>query len=164
MINKNFEEYPEHRIGFFKLLQSINLHCFDALLALAKPQFRMFMDSIVWSFKHTMREIGEVGLSVCVDLLANLSNCDKQLANQFYRDYYVSLLQDIFFVLTSTSHKAGFRLQSIILLELLRLVESNTITIPLYDPQVVLNQPSNQEFLSKFIGDMLQAAFPHLQP
>jgi exportin-1 len=29
MINKNFEEYPEHRIGFFKLLQAINLHCFD---------------------------------------------------------------------------------------------------------------------------------------
>jgi hypothetical protein len=29
MINKNFEEYPEHRFGFFKLLQAINLSCFD---------------------------------------------------------------------------------------------------------------------------------------
>jgi exportin-1 len=28
MINKNFEEYPEHRSGFFKLLQAINQHCF----------------------------------------------------------------------------------------------------------------------------------------
>jgi exportin-1 len=32
MINKNFEEYPEHRIGFFKLLQAINLHCFDGII------------------------------------------------------------------------------------------------------------------------------------
>ena len=29
MINKNFEEYPEHRIAFFKLLQAINSNCFD---------------------------------------------------------------------------------------------------------------------------------------
>jgi exportin-1 len=28
MINKNFEEYPEHRVGFFKLLQAINQYCF----------------------------------------------------------------------------------------------------------------------------------------
>ena len=34
MINKNFEEYPEHRIGFFKLLQAINLHCFDGIFCL----------------------------------------------------------------------------------------------------------------------------------
>jgi exportin-1 len=29
MINKNFEEYPEHRVSFFKLLQAINQHCFE---------------------------------------------------------------------------------------------------------------------------------------
>jgi exportin-1 len=164
MINKNFEEYPEHRIGFFKLLQSINSNCFNALLTLGKPQFKMFMDSIVWSFKHTMREIGEVGLSICVELLSNFSKCDRQLANSFYHDYYVSLLQDIFFVLTSTSHKGGFGLQSLILMELLQLIKTNTITIPLYEPNQVVGTPSNEEFLSKFICDMLQAAFPHLQP
>jgi len=29
MINKNLEEYPEHRIHFFRLLQSITAHCFE---------------------------------------------------------------------------------------------------------------------------------------
>lgn len=28
MINQDFQEYPEHRTGFFKLLRSINLSCF----------------------------------------------------------------------------------------------------------------------------------------
>lgn len=28
MINQDFSEFPEHRIGFFKLLRAINLTCF----------------------------------------------------------------------------------------------------------------------------------------
>ena len=28
MINQDFAEYPEHRVGFFKLLRAINLNCF----------------------------------------------------------------------------------------------------------------------------------------
>ncbi len=28
MINKDFSEFPEHRVEFFNLLRSINLHCF----------------------------------------------------------------------------------------------------------------------------------------
>lgn len=28
MINRDFSEYPEHRVGFFKLLRAINLNCF----------------------------------------------------------------------------------------------------------------------------------------
>ena len=32
MINKDFSEYPEHRVEFFKLLRSINLNCFPGKL------------------------------------------------------------------------------------------------------------------------------------
>ena len=31
MINKDFEEYPEHRTNFFLLLQAVNSHCFAGL-------------------------------------------------------------------------------------------------------------------------------------
>ena len=34
MINKDFEEYPEHRTNFFILLQAVNSHCFAG-----KPQW-----------------------------------------------------------------------------------------------------------------------------
>ena len=32
MINKDFSEFPEHRVEFFKLLRAINLHCFPGML------------------------------------------------------------------------------------------------------------------------------------
>jgi exportin-1 len=32
MINKDFTEYPEHRVGFYKLLRAINQQCFPGKL------------------------------------------------------------------------------------------------------------------------------------
>jgi hypothetical protein len=32
MINQDFAEFPEHRVGFFKLLRAINLTCFPGEL------------------------------------------------------------------------------------------------------------------------------------
>lgn len=32
MINKDFSEFPEHRVEFFNLLRAINLHCFPGQL------------------------------------------------------------------------------------------------------------------------------------
>ena len=80
MINQDFSEYPEHRVGFFKLLRTFNMHCFpgmcwhlskemwradilSALLGLPPPQFKMFIDSIIWAIKHTMRDIADMGLN-----------------------------------------------------------------------------------------------------
>ena len=34
MINKNLEEFPEHRTNFFRMLQSITQHCFEGLSGL----------------------------------------------------------------------------------------------------------------------------------
>jgi exportin-1 len=82
MINQDFAEYPEHRVGFFKLLRAINIHCFPgmppfcdsdmhvndanfclALLSIPPQQFKLFMDSIIWAIKHTMRDIADTGLN-----------------------------------------------------------------------------------------------------
>ncbi|KAK7834520.1 hypothetical protein U0070_017706 [Myodes glareolus] len=64
MINKDFEEYPEHRTNFFLLLQAVNSHCFPAFLAIPPAQFKLVLDSIIWAFKHTMRNVADTG--VCV--------------------------------------------------------------------------------------------------
>lgn len=107
MITKDFAEYPEHRTGFYSMLRAINRHCFPALLELAPAQFKLFIDSIVWGFKHTMRDIADIGLEICGELIDNVSRTDAAVAGAFYQSYYLSILQDIFFVLTDRDHKSG---------------------------------------------------------
>lgn len=34
-----------------------------ALLELPPAEFKMFMDSIIWAIKHTMRDIADTGLN-----------------------------------------------------------------------------------------------------
>ncbi|KAG1048691.1 hypothetical protein G6F43_008940 [Rhizopus delemar] len=164
MITKDFAEYPEHRTGFYSMLKAINRHCFPALLELAPGQFKLFIDSIVWGFKHTMRDIADIGLEICGELIDNISRTDAAIAGAFYQSYYLSLLQDIFFVLTDSDHKSGFKGQTEVLARLFQLVSSNMITAPLFDPSQVSNPTmTNADFLREHVSTLLQNAFPHLQ-
>ncbi|BFZ54615.1 Karyopherin transporter [Savitreella phatthalungensis] len=165
MINKDFAEFPEHRAGFFKLLRAVNLNCFEALLRLPAAQFKLVIDSLCWAFKHTMRDIADTGLNICLELINNIAAADTQISNAFYQSFFLPLLQDVFFVLTDSDHKAGFRLQSVILARMFGLVESKQIQAPLYDPSQVSNpHMSNEEYLREYVSKILHNAFPHLQP
>ncbi|KAI9209722.1 CRM1 C terminal-domain-containing protein [Polychytrium aggregatum] len=165
MINTNFEEFPEHRVSFFRLLQVINANCFPALLQLAGPQFKLFMDSVTWAFKHTMRDISETGLTIMLELLLNFAKTDKAISNAFFQSYYINIMQDVFFVLTNTMHKSGFKTQTLILMNMFQFVDTNVITAPLFNPAQVANpNMTNQEFVSEFVSNLLQGAFTHVQP
>ena len=68
MITRNFEDYPEHRLKFFALLHAITNHCFKCLFIMSPAQLKLVIDSIVWAFRHTERNVAETGL-----LLLNVS-------------------------------------------------------------------------------------------
>uniref|UniRef100_A0AAZ3S112 Exportin-1 n=1 Tax=Oncorhynchus tshawytscha TaxID=74940 RepID=A0AAZ3S112_ONCTS len=74
MINKDFEEYPEHRTHFFYLLQAVNSQCFPAFLSIPPAQFKLVLDSIIWAFKHTMRNVADTGLTMHASILAYMFN------------------------------------------------------------------------------------------
>ncbi|PFH52443.1 hypothetical protein AMATHDRAFT_74235 [Amanita thiersii Skay4041] len=166
MINQDFAEYPEHRVGFFKLLRAINLNCFPALLAIPPNQFKLFMDSIIWAIKHTMRDIAETGLNLCMEVINNFaSTTDPNVGNAFFQQYFLSIVQDIFFVLTDADHKSGFKLQSALLARMFQLVETNAIQSPLFDrSQVPDASVTNAVFLREYCANLLKSAFPHVQP
>ena len=107
MINKDFHEYPEHRVEFFKLLQAVNLYCFQALLKLDGAQFKFVIDSCMWASKHDNREVENTGLTMCLELMNNMAETDPQTSSIFFRQFFISILQDVFFVLTDSDHKAG---------------------------------------------------------
>lgn len=107
MINKDFAEYPEHRVEFFKLLKAINFYCFPALLKLDGRQFKFVIDSCMWASKHDNREVENTGLSMCIELMDNMADTNPETSSVFFRQFFVVILQDVFFVLTDTDHKAG---------------------------------------------------------
>ncbi|CAN7994790.1 unnamed protein product [Ixodes hexagonus] len=106
MINKDFEEFPEHRTNFFLLLQAVVTHCFPALLNIPPAQFKLVLDSIIWAFKHTMRNVADVGLQILYQLLQNIAG-EEMASQSFYQTYYTDVMQHLFSVVTDTSHTAG---------------------------------------------------------
>ncbi|CAE6515901.1 Exportin-1 [Rhizoctonia solani] len=165
MISKDFAEYPEHRSGFFKLLRAIDMYCFPALLSLPAMQFKLLFDSIIWAIKHTMRDIADTGLNLLLEIINNFSSAEEAIANSFFQQYYLPMLQDTFFVLTDSDHKSGFKHQSLMLQRLFQLVESNSIHAPLFDPSTQPSPPpTNQQFLREYTATLLKNAFPHLTP
>uniref|UniRef100_A0AAZ3QE89 Exportin-1 n=1 Tax=Oncorhynchus tshawytscha TaxID=74940 RepID=A0AAZ3QE89_ONCTS len=158
MINKDFEEYPEHRTHFFYLLQAVNSHCFPAFLAIPPAQFKLVLDSIIWAFKHTMRNVADTGLQILYTLLQNVTQ-EEAAAQSFYQTYFCDILQHIFSVVTDTSHTAGLTMHASILTYMFNLVEEGKINTQL-NPS---NPGNNQVFIQEYVANLLKTAFPHLQ-
>ncbi|KAJ0279761.1 hypothetical protein COL922a_004033 [Colletotrichum nupharicola] len=170
MINKDFSEFPEHRVEFFNLLRAINLHCFPALLKLDNRQFKFVIDSCSWAFKHDNRDVEAAGLNMCLELINNIADkTDVQTSNAFFQQFFITILQDVFFVLTDSDHKAGFKTQSMVLMRMFYFVQpadgsAPKIQGPIYSPDQAAAGTSNKEFLANFVANLLRGAFPNLQP
>jgi exportin-1 len=185
MINKDFSEFPEHRVEFFSLLRAINMHCFPgryrissifshqltcrtALLKLDNRQFKFVIDSCMWASKHDNREVEYAGLNMCLELIINVADAGSEISNGFFQQFFIPILQDVFFVLTDTDHKAGFKSQSNLLSRMFYLVHPADGMLPKIQGPISPDQAAmglnNKEFLGQFVGNLLQTAFPNLQP
>ncbi|KAJ6805232.1 protein EXPORTIN 1A [Iris pallida] len=161
MITKNFEDYPEHRLKFFSLLRSVATHCFQALYQLSSQQLKLVMDSIIWAFRHTERNIAETGLILLLEMLKNFQV--SEFCNQFHRTYFLTIEQEIFAVLTDTFHKPGFKLHVLVLQHLFCLVDSGSLTEPLWDPSSVpYPYPNNSAFVREYTIKLLGSSFPNM--
>ncbi|KAL6946877.1 Karyopherin transporter [Hanseniaspora vineae] len=164
MINKDFTEYPEHRVEYYKLLKEINQKSFNAFLKLPPQAFDLFVNAIFWAFRHNNRDVEVNGLQIALDLINNISNLQNSaFANEFYTKYYFSFISETFYVLTDSDHKSGFSKQATMLMRLIALVEQNKISISL--AQASNNLPegsSNNHCLCTFMANMLKTAFPQL--
>lgn len=163
MINKDFTEYPEHRVEFYKLLKEINSRAPVALLQFPPPAFKLFMDAICWAFKHNNREVEVNGLQIALDLVRNIEKTGPTpFANAFYENFYFVLISETFYVLTDSDHKSAFSKQSLLLMKLISLVEDNKITVTIYKQGEAPEGTSNQLYLANYLANMLSNAFPHL--
>lgn len=133
MISANQQEFPDHRIALFRLLEAVNMHCFPAIMSIAPAHQKLVVDSIVWAFKHTAPDIGELGLKVLSDLLENVQGAGPDVAQPFFAAYFLSLVQDILAVMTDRLHKGHVKLHTAIMRRICTLVETGAVITPLWD-------------------------------
>lgn len=77
-----------------------------AYLNIPPEQFKLVLDSVIWAFKHTMRNVADTGLDILYTLLQNVAN-HEEAAQSFYQTYFTDILQHVFSVVTDSSHTAG---------------------------------------------------------
>ena len=192
MITKNFEDFPEHRIRFFEFLKAINQHCFPALFNIPPEHQKLVVHAVVWAMKHKERNIADTvratplnsslfgnfsfsnavkiltlfsfwtqGLDILHELLQNVGRTPN-VAQAFYQQYLLSLIQDVFAVMTDRFHKSGFKMHATLLRLMFHLVQANQVTVPLFDPSTQPPGQTNPAYLRDYIGNLLVTSFPNL--
>lgn len=92
------QDYPEHRLQFFELLRAITNACGATLFAMSPQQLKLVIDSIIWAFRHTERNVADTGLNLLLEMLSMFDS--SNMATQFYPTYYMSLTRELFAVMT----------------------------------------------------------------
>jgi len=161
MITPTIAEFPDHRVSFFSLIRDIIASCFPALLRLTPRQFQLVMDSIFWAIHHMDRNISENGLTMLLDLITKMET--SEVANDFFRGYFASMTSEVLAVLADSFHKAGFRAQATILAKLFHIIDSGSITVPLWKPEQG-TFPNNQTFVRQYTINLVAQSFPNLAP
>ena len=137
------------------------MFCFPALFNIPPAHQKLVIDSVVWAMKHTERNISDTGLDILYELLLNVGRT-PHIAQGFYQQYLLALIQDVFAVMTDRLHKSGFKMHSTLLRHMFHLVQMNQVTVPLYDPATTQAGQSNPSFLRDHICNLLVASFPNL--
>lgn len=69
LISSDFSSYPDHRVNFFVFLKTVVETCFQALLSVPKEQLETVINCMIWSIKHELSNIYEVGLESLLALI-----------------------------------------------------------------------------------------------
>jgi len=138
--------------------QVINKHCFPALFNIPPEHQKLVVHSVVWAMKHTERNISDTGLDILHELLQNVGRTPN-VAQAFYQQYLLSLIQDVFAVMTDRLHKSGFKMHATLLRLMFHLVQMNQVTVPLFDPATQPPGQTNPTFLREHISNLLIASF-----
>lgn len=167
MIKSNLEDYLEFRIAFYRMLEAVVVHCFDAILLLTQAQFELIYEAVLWSLKHNHRDIVDIGFTTMHTIILKYDTVATPAdSSLFFQKYFIPTLENMFAILSETSLRTGLTKHMQILSTLFVIVDSGHITVPL-DPSVT--EPSSQgergnlEYVKNFTRTLFTRAFPHLR-
>jgi len=162
MITRNFTDHPDHRVHFFAMIQTINTYCFDAFFTLSPSEFKLLMDCVFWALRHTERNVSETGLRTLEELLRQIAQ-HPTVSDNFFQNYYVVILRELFAVFTDTLHKAEFKQHASLFRHLFDAVLTDRIHVPLWESTA--NVPpgfNNKQWLEQFIVSEFTRTFTHV--
>lgn len=117
-----------------------------ALFNIPPEHQKLVVHAVVWAMKHSERNIADTGLEILHELLQNVGRTPN-VAQGFYQQYLLSLIQDVFAVMTDRLHKSGFKMHATLLRVMFHLVQMNQVTVPLFDPSTQPPGQTNPIFL-----------------
>ena len=130
MIKDDFVSYPEFREVCFKLVEMLVKHCTAGLFQLPADKFNTIILTILFAMKHEKPELMEIGLET-MSALNQLVAGEPSVATLFYSNYYVGIIKDLLIVITDYRHMSGFKLQGLILQQLIQVAESDIVQAPI---------------------------------
>lgn len=95
------------------------------------------------------------------ELLTNVEQTPS-IAQAFYQQYLLSLMQDVFAVMTDRLHKSGFKMHATLLRHMFHVVQMGKVTVPLFDPSTQPPGQTNPYFVREHISSLLISSFPNL--
>lgn len=153
MISNNYTDYMDFRRNYFNLIKNIVENSLEGLFESTEENFKTCINSIIWGIKHYQIELAEIGLETMNDLLSRVVQ-NQAVANIFFQNFYMPILQDTFFVLTDSLHKSGFYKQGLIIMKLIAIVENG-----MFEGKLSSDFDSNKEYVVEYLSDALVKLF-----
>jgi len=149
MISDNYTDFMDFRRNFFTLIKNIVDYALEGLFEANEDNFKIWIDSILWAIKHYQIELAEIGLDTMNELLSKVVS-NQSIANVFFQNFYMVILQDAFYVLTDSLHKSGFYKQALIIMKMIAVVENQ-----MFEGKLSENYSSNKEYVIEFLSDVM---------
>jgi exportin-1 len=119
LIAERAEEFPEHRVNFFRMIQSLCQYCFDPFLEKLGENKIKIMDGIFWSLKHNEPATSKIGCEILVTLLNQIGIHPAIMV--FVTLYLERIFEEVFSIVFDRMHQQGFRDQCSVLQRLFAL-------------------------------------------
>lgn len=172
MITYNFEDYPgklfaerglatrlrdwglfvllllvsaDHRLSFYSMIDVVSTHAFNVIANLSDEEFQLYVDAIVWGFKHTGRGTPDNALNSVITVVKHMNEPDgATIAPTFFQYFCLVLLRDIFSVLTDRLHLSQMEAQIQFIREIfMGLVVRRQMTAALWESRSAHNAASS---------------------
>jgi exportin-1 len=155
LIAANAEEYPEHRVNLFSLLQVIASYCFEPFLAYVKEKPAV-MTGILWAARHIEMNTCRAALE-CLNTFMMRVVLNEEAATGFMTAFGPTIVNDTVIAMLDTMHRPVFKQQCMLLAKTFEVAAS------CHDPSLPYSQPNIQNQLYELLSQLPTLAPEQIQ-